>query len=84
MERWGSWSGQQFFFSFFNILSDPDVVKQILSMLLEGGADANLADCLGATPLHRAASCGHLKVLRILVEHGANVQKTDAQGNSPL
>uniref|UniRef100_UPI003590217E 26S proteasome non-ATPase regulatory subunit 10-like isoform X2 n=1 Tax=Myxine glutinosa TaxID=7769 RepID=UPI003590217E len=50
----------------------------------ERGADANLADCLGATPLHRAASCGHLKVLRILVEHGANVQKADAQGNSPL
>ena len=40
-------------------------------MLLEGGADPDLADSTGQTPLMGAAACGHLEALRLLFARGA-------------
>jgi ankyrin repeat protein len=45
-----------------------DVVK----LLLERGADPNVKDDDGKTPLHYAAWKGHHKVVELLLEHGAN------------
>ena len=36
------------------------------------------------TPLWEAASNGHIRIVRFLVERGANVNAFDAEGNTPL
>lgn len=38
----------------------------------------------GTTALHKAAANGHLEVLKLLVEQGSDVNKTDITGCSPL
>lgn len=55
-------------------------------MLIENGADINIADKRGATPLHRAASKGNLSIVKLLLEHGdkLKVNVRDAYGNTPL
>ena len=42
-------------------------------MLLNAGADPNLNDALNQAPLFFAADTGQLKMVRMLLEHGANV-----------
>lgn len=87
-------------------------------MLLEKGADVNIADIRGSTPLHRAASKGLLSVVKLLlnrddikinfkdaygatalhlaceedreqtalllVEHGADIETKNRDGQTPL
>lgn len=45
--------------------------------------DPNLRDGDGATPLHFAASRGHLSVVRWLLNHGAKLS-LDKYGKSPI
>lgn len=40
-------------------------------LVCEAGADVNAGDTDGWTPLHCAASCGNVRLARLLVEHGA-------------
>jgi len=42
-------------------------------LLLEKGADPNLKNSVGLTPIFAAASKGHLKVCKLLIEKGADV-----------
>ena len=61
---------------------DPRVVR----FLLNNGADPNvLAQAQGGnTPLHRASRSGRIELVRLLVEHGANVEVRDNQGRTPM
>lgn len=43
---------------------------EIVQQLLEKGANPNLKDKNGNTPLHW---CGHVDVLQLLISHGANI-----------
>ena len=43
-------------------------------MLLERGADVNKARDDGATPLFLASHIGHVEVVRMLLEQGADIQ----------
>lgn len=43
---------------------------QVVSLLLEKGAQIDSQDHFGYTPLHRAAEKGHLTTVRLLVTHG--------------
>ena len=53
-------------------------------LLLDGGADANLADSKGRLPLHYAAEKGDLEMCRLLVLGGNSVYKvTDGLGATP-
>lgn len=55
-------------------------------MLLQSGADINVVDRRGATPLHRCSAIGHVAVVKHLLEcgHQVAVDASDAYGNTPL
>lgn len=54
--------------------------------LLASGADINISDIRGATPLHRAASKGNLEIVKLLLEKAGiiKVDVKDIYGNTPL
>ena len=53
-------------------------------LLLEAGADKDIADDEGMTPLHYAAFKGHFDCLRLLLEAGADKDRADEDGGTPL
>ena len=57
---------------------------EIVQDLLDAGANISIANAMGVTPLHKAASFGQLAVFRKLVEMGASFDVQDADGNTPL
>ncbi len=57
---------------------------QSLRVLLALGADANLTNQIGTTPLMFAVLSGHEEAVRALVKAGANVNAIDLKGDSAL
>lgn len=51
---------------------------------LQHGADVNLGDKAGFTPLHCAAQGQHADVARVLTEAGADVHARNRFGDTPL
>ena len=60
---------------------DLEEVEEILKKSTE---KLNEKDIYGCTPLHRAAGCGHLKVVVKLVELGAKLNEKNHQGHTPF
>ncbi|XP_020701947.1 vacuolar protein sorting-associated protein 27 [Dendrobium catenatum] len=60
--------------------SDPAGVRKLLSE----GVDANYCDKQGLTPLHLAALFNRTEIAFILMDHGASVERKNAQGETPL
>ncbi|BFZ06329.1 hypothetical protein BsWGS_09368 [Bradybaena similaris] len=54
----------------------------MLSLLLEFGADPNLTSDTGMSPLCHGAAGGHVEVMRMLCLHNARPSAQDVQGNS--
>ncbi|MCY3550514.1 MAG: CotH kinase family protein [Candidatus Poribacteria bacterium] len=52
-------------------------------LLIENGADVNLKDDNGSTPLHGAVVFGRAGVAKLLVENGANLQVRNNDGGTP-
>ena len=52
--------------------------------LLEAGADASMRTAFGWTALHWAAKDGHVDVVRLLLEYGADVNAVSDTGAKPL
>ena len=52
----------------------------MVSLLLEYGADPNIADQKGVAPLALASSGGHLDVVMLLVQCGAEITRVDNAG----
>ncbi len=57
---------------------------EMAKLLIEHGAEINIADKDGKTPLHEAAGRGKLEVAKLLIEHGADVNATDRLSATPL
>ncbi|MBN3306150.1 CDN2D inhibitor, partial [Amia calva] len=56
----------------------------VAKLLLSYGADPNVADGTGATPLHDAARGGFLDTVETLVQHDANVHARDTSGRRAI
>lgn len=52
-------------------------------LLIDHGAEVNVAQHGGWTPLHQAAAHGQNEIVRLLLEHGANPQAVSEDGKSP-
>ena len=53
-------------------------------MLLQQGADPDIGDQYNNTPLHRAASKGHVKLVKLLLQYNVDVNYRDSQNSTPL
>ena len=56
----------------------------LIKKLLKNGADIQLADDLGYTPLHTAVDSQNMECVALLLKNGANVNAKDSWGNVPL
>jgi len=57
---------------------------QLLISLIEFGADPNVQNFNGDTPLHLASLNGNNSMVAFLIENGANVNAKNLEGSSPL
>jgi ankyrin repeat protein len=53
-------------------------------MLIDRGADLNIAENHGFTPLHLACDTGHESVVRMLIDGGADLNLANRRGRTPL
>jgi ankyrin repeat protein len=60
----------------------PQWIPQMLTVLLEAGAEVDAANRQGETPLHWAADHGRRDCLEMLLERGADVTRQDARGRT--
>jgi len=57
--------------------------NMVAKMLIEAGANINVVQKSGETPLHAAAQNGNIELLIILLEAGANVNAKTEDGKTP-
>jgi ankyrin repeat protein len=62
----------------------PGVALAMSEVLLRHGADANVRQAGGWTPLHQAAAHGQTPLVRLLLAHGADVHAASEDGRTPL
>lgn len=55
-----------------------------LNELLKAGADPDVGDPKGKTPLHVATSCGHEECVVVLLKHACSLHLRDLNGNTAL
>jgi len=63
---------------------DLEVIEAIVKVLLDNGANVNVADDAGTTALHLACSYTYVKTIRRLVGRGADLEAKDSAGRTPL
>ncbi|KAG8515431.1 LOW QUALITY PROTEIN: Protein phosphatase 1 regulatory subunit 16A [Galemys pyrenaicus] len=60
-----------------------DDFREVAQQLLEAGATVNAQDSESWTPLHAAATCGHLQLVELLIARGADLLAVNTDGNMP-
>ncbi|NXY22036.1 ANKR7 protein, partial [Atrichornis clamosus] len=58
--------------------------EECVAILLDHGADPNLADADGNTALHLAVLSGNTTIARLLLEHNASCDARNQAGYTPL
>ena len=61
-----------------------DLDPQVISLLLNSGADVAARTERGVTPLHLAATCSGPEVVKLLLERGADVTARGYRMSAPL
>jgi ankyrin repeat protein len=56
----------------------------VVTFLVDHGADVNSRTSDGITPLHEAAQIGDLDLVKLLLSRGANVRAVDSTGWTPV
>lgn len=59
-------------------------VRDIVQILLDGGADPCLANNASMVPLHAVAQNGNKEIIAMLVKAGADINSADRDGKTPL
>jgi ankyrin repeat protein len=62
----------------------PPTNLGVVRSLLDHGADPNVGNKSGTTPLHQASQSGTIEIVRLLVEHSTSVEAKDGNGKTPL
>jgi hypothetical protein len=65
---------------------NPALSSELCVKLLDAGASATVFGSglnAGQTPIHKAANDGHLPLIKILHQHGADLSVKDARGRTP-
>jgi len=62
---------------------DTEMAAGIAERLLASKADVHAADQAGLTPLHVAAKAGNLRLVRLVLRHGAKRDAKDGEGRTP-
>jgi ankyrin repeat protein len=62
----------------------PKKIKEVISLLLEAGADITSCDRDGRTALHYATLSGSIETVAFLIQHGAAVDVSDKDGSTAL
>ena len=65
-------------------LSFYDIPVELMAWLMEQGADINVKDEYGRTPLHYHAQVNNTAQLAFLLAQGADIHAQDTYGNTPL
>ncbi|KAM6445846.1 protein phosphatase 1 regulatory subunit 16A [Rhynochetos jubatus] len=60
-----------------------DDAGAVVTALLDAGADVDARDAELWTPLHAAATCGHLGLVQLLIRRGADLLAVNSDGNMP-
>ncbi|ELU05799.1 hypothetical protein CAPTEDRAFT_77397, partial [Capitella teleta] len=60
------------------------VLEEILKLLIENKGDINLERKDGRTPLHFACEEGQIHTATLFLDNGADIEKKDEEGFSPL
>jgi ankyrin repeat protein len=64
------------------IYDSPSI--EICQRLIEAGADLNLKSLGGNTILHFMAGGGHIQIVRLLMENGANINAINDHDETPV
>ena len=60
-----------------------DDSEEMMKILIDYGGNPNATDTEKWTPLHAAATCGHLHLVKFLIDRGADLLAVNADGNMP-
>jgi len=64
--------------------NDRNLIYDIVKALLYFGANPNIADESGITPLHVACSLGIVPLVELLIDNGAWINIKDGDGDTPI
>ena len=56
----------------------------MVKYLVEHNANVNACDKELWTPLHAAAACGHMSIIKYLLTNGGNILALNVDGNFPV